>query len=98
MAAGAPKSPNNLTSTFLNTVHFLPIDLSFKHGGAKLASCPARHLTSLRAWVETVLSIQQERTTYPKTNESFLQVKHSLPVPQTLYHLKTLLLAVAFNC
>jgi len=47
---GAPKSPNDVTSTFFNTVHLLPKDLSFEHGGAKLASCPGRHSTSLRPW------------------------------------------------
>jgi len=47
MAAGSPKSPNNITSTFFNTVHLLAKDLSFDHGGAKRASCPRRHLTSL---------------------------------------------------
>ena len=45
---GAPKSPNNVTSTFFSTVHLLPKDLGLEHGGAKLASCPRRHLTSLR--------------------------------------------------
>jgi len=44
ITAGAPKSPNNVTGTFFNAVHFLPKDLSFEHGGAKLASCPGRHL------------------------------------------------------
>jgi len=39
----APKSPQNITSTFLNTVHLLP-------KGAKLASCPGSHLTSLRPY------------------------------------------------
>ena len=48
---GAPKSPNNVTSTFFNTVHLLWKELRFEHGGAKLASCPGRHLTSLRPWV-----------------------------------------------
>jgi len=43
-----PKSPNNVTSAFFNTVNFLPNDLRFEHGGAKLASCPGRRLTSLR--------------------------------------------------
>jgi len=47
---GAPKSPNNATSTFFNTVHLLPKDLRFEHGGAKLASWPGRHLTTLRPW------------------------------------------------
>ena len=31
-------------------MHLLPQDLSFDHGGTKLASCPRRHLTSLRPW------------------------------------------------
>ena len=48
MSAGAPKSSNNVTSTFFNTVHLLPKDLKFEHGGAKRASCPGRCLTSLR--------------------------------------------------
>jgi len=33
---------------FFKTVHLLPKDLRFEHGGAKLVSCPKRHLTSLR--------------------------------------------------
>jgi len=33
---------------FFNTVHLLPEDLRFEHGGAKLASCPGHHLNSLR--------------------------------------------------
>jgi len=40
ITVGAPKSPNNVTSTFFNTVHLLLKDLRFEHGGAKLASCP----------------------------------------------------------
>jgi len=46
----APKSLNSLTSTFFNTVHLLPKDLRFEHGGAKLACFPGLHLTSLRHW------------------------------------------------
>jgi len=46
--AEAPKSPNNVTRTFFNAVHFLPEDPRFENGDAKLASCPGRHLTSLR--------------------------------------------------
>jgi len=30
-----------------NTVNLLPKELRFEHGGAKLASCPGRYLTSL---------------------------------------------------
>jgi len=30
------------------TVHLLPKDLRFEHGGAKRASCPGRHIISLR--------------------------------------------------
>jgi len=36
----APKNPNNVTSIFFNTVHLIPKDLSFEHGGAKLALAP----------------------------------------------------------
>ena len=50
ITAGAPKSLNNVTSTFFNTVHLLPKDLRFEHGGAKLASFPGRHLTLIRPW------------------------------------------------
>ena len=46
----APKRPNNVTSTFLNTVHLLPKDRRFEHGDAKLVSFPGRHQTSLRPW------------------------------------------------
>ena len=45
---GASKSLNNVASAFFNTVHLLPKDLRFEHGGAKLASCPGRHLTYVR--------------------------------------------------
>jgi len=38
---GAPKNPNNIASSFFNTVYLL----RFEHGGAKLVSC---HLTSAR--------------------------------------------------
>jgi len=45
---GTPKCLNSFISTFFNTVNFLPEDLRFEHGDDKLASCPGRHLTSLR--------------------------------------------------
>jgi len=44
---GATKTPNNVTTTFFNTVHLLPKDLKFEHGGAKVVSYPGRRLTSL---------------------------------------------------
>jgi len=48
ITAGAPKSLNNIASTFFNAVYLLPKDLRFEHGGAKLVSCRGRHLTSVR--------------------------------------------------
>jgi len=48
---GAPKIPNNVTSTFFNTVHLLPKNIRFKHGGTKIAFCPRHHLALLRPWV-----------------------------------------------
>jgi len=47
---GAPKSPNNVASTFFNKVHLLLKDLGFKHEVAKLISCPEWRLTSVRTW------------------------------------------------
>ena len=44
---GAPKSPNNVISTFFNTAHLFLKDLKFEHGGAKLVSCPGRNLISV---------------------------------------------------
>jgi len=40
---------------FLQHVHLLPKELSFEHGGAKPASCPGRHLTSLRPCILPVM-------------------------------------------
>jgi len=45
-----PKSPNNVASTFFSAVHLFPKDLMSEHGGAKLVSCPGRHLTSVHPW------------------------------------------------
>ena len=51
---GPPESPYNVTSVFFNiaSTHLLPKELKFEHGGAKLVSCPGRHLTQLlpRTW------------------------------------------------
>ena len=49
---GDVENPNKFTSTFYNTVHFLPEDLRFEHGDAKRAYCPGRHLTSLHPCVK----------------------------------------------
>jgi len=46
---GAPKSPNNVTITFFNTVYLLQKD-RFEHVLAKHASCPGPQITSLRPW------------------------------------------------
>ena len=49
IAAGAPITPNNVTSTTSFPVeHMLPKDLSFEYGGPELASCPGRHPTLSR--------------------------------------------------
>jgi len=37
---GAPKSPSSVTSTFFNTAHLLPKDLSFEHGAPNLLLAP----------------------------------------------------------
>jgi len=47
ITVGSQKSQQCHKQCF-KTVRLLPKDLRFEHGGAKLASCPRRHLTSLR--------------------------------------------------
>ena len=37
---GAPKSPTNVTSTSFNTVHLLPKELRFEHGGRQTCFLP----------------------------------------------------------
>jgi len=49
------KNPNNVTSTFFNTVHWVQKAIRFEHGGAKLDSCPGRHQASLRPCVLWIL-------------------------------------------
>ena len=53
----AQKSPNNVESTFFDTVYLLPKDLRFENGGAKLASCSGCHLTLLRPWKSFVSQV-----------------------------------------
>ena len=45
---GTEKSQQSHKYFLFNIVHLLSKNLRFEHGGAKLASCPGRHLTSLR--------------------------------------------------
>jgi len=52
---GAPKSSNNVVSTFFNIIHLLPKDLRFEHGDAKLVSCSGRHLMSVRSCLSLFL-------------------------------------------
>ena len=41
---GGAENSNIIASAFFNTVHLLPKDVRFKHGGAKTASCPEHQL------------------------------------------------------
>jgi len=47
MMPWAPKSPNNVASTFFSTVKLLPKDLRFEHGGVELDSYPGRAPSNL---------------------------------------------------
>jgi len=49
----AQKCPNNVISTFFNTVHLLPKDLRFEHGGGQtcfLPRAPSNLVTPLIRW------------------------------------------------
>ena len=61
---GSPKSPNNVTSTSFNTIHLLPKELRFEHGGAKLTFCRGRHATSLRPWLRHLCLFSFELNDY----------------------------------
>ena len=74
-----------VTSTFINTVHLPPKRLKFEYGGAKLASCPGRHLTSLRSCTQWSNPFKRVVRISMKSNmrlKSFLCVGWTL----TLYH------------
>jgi len=80
----APKSPNNVTSTCFNTEHLLPKDIRFKHGGAKLASCPGRHLTSLCLWEWWILQ-QTLSLPYPVTSHWWVSILDRICYMKTWY-------------
>jgi len=44
MTVGVAEKSQQCHKYFVNTVHWLPKDLRFERVGAKLASCPRRHL------------------------------------------------------
>ena len=69
-------------STFFNTVHLLP-------GGAKLVSCPGRHLTSVRPWLQAEVSckIQQiDNNNWLKLNRLSLNYKKTRSVTSLGHH------------
>ena len=54
MTVGAPKIPNNVTSTFFSTVGLLPKDFKFEPGGAKLTPLYGRvSCTCGKVWVSS---------------------------------------------
>ena len=48
---GVAEKSQQFHSTFFNIIYLPYEDLKFEFVGAKLASCPGRHLTSLRPWL-----------------------------------------------
>jgi len=71
---GAPKSPNNVTNTFFDTVHLLPKELRFEHGGAKFVACLGRHLISLRPWMHMIVITFSLQLMNSRANPPFLQL------------------------
>jgi len=81
----APKRPNNVTRSFVNTVNLLPKYFRFKHGGDKLASCPRRHLTSLRPC--SALSQQKQYLVSPNALLDNINIKlHQVPNKRCYNH------------
>ena len=56
MTAGDAEMSHQCRKYFLQYSTFASENLRFEHGGAKLASCPGRHLTSLSPWLHLVRS------------------------------------------
>ena len=73
VGGAAPRSPNNVTSTFYDTVHLLPNDIRFEHGGAKLASCPGALPSLFTPWVRRVLQ-QIISLLYPVTSRWWVSI------------------------
>jgi len=80
----ARKSPNNFTGTFFNTVNFLPKGLRFERGGAKLASRPGRHLTSLHPWAESLRSCT--KTAHLRSECLVLLVQGTMPTAGCVHY------------
>ena len=76
ITAGGAENPNSITSVFFNVVHLLPKYLRFEHGGTKVASCPGRHLTSLRLCCTG--SMPETRFWLCKLPESWVSYKFSI--------------------
>jgi len=74
-------TPNNVTSTFFNSIHLHPKDLRFEHEGAKLASCTGRHLTSLCPWFRAGLSCAAHaEVVYLRLLSLFTSIRFEFPL------------------
>ena len=78
---------SQLTSTFFNTVNLLPKERRFDHGGAKLALCPGRHLTSLYPWQtgQLIEKVLQAALFFKKCEMNFFQHAFTLSQTETVF-------------
>ena len=75
----APKSHNNVTSTFFSTVHLSPKVLRFEHGDARLAPHPRRHLTPLNPWAYLAFFVWKYRRSLASFKELWAETcKHRM--------------------
>ena len=61
----------------------------FEHGGAKLASCPGRHLTPLRPWLSHNLPSIKPTLRLPRANNDFLRPRVLSPSQLCLFLFET---------
>ena len=94
---GGAKSPNNITSTVLSSMQHICLnrnEFRFKNGGAKRASCPGCHLTSLRPCLRRLhVSQRRNRSPHVLTNVTIACYRrHCYVVLQEMYQRQSRLL------
>jgi len=95
-AGAIPRAPNHcggsrkvptMSQVLSSTAYLLPKDIRFEHGGAKLAYCPGRHLTSLGPWcrVRVWPGLENEKQLRSKIKSNIFQCLQLVPYCSTLW-------------
>ena len=92
---GAPKSPNNIPSSFFTTVHLLP-KIQVRTCGRQACFCPRRHLTLVRVCIWRMSRCKQIKRTYGLAmNFTQISVTNQMTEKRGADHRKILIHAVS---